>query len=89
MHGKGGHVLQREACVVKGSMRGEGAMCGEGGGRVWQKTLPLQRTVRILLECILGDNLYTTRLNYELKNRFFYGNDRNTHSLDRMLSTVL
>ena len=36
-----------------GGMRGEGGgMCGKGG-RAWQERRPLQRTVRILLECIL------------------------------------
>ena len=103
MCGKGGHVWQRGACVVKGrGMCGEGGlcvakggvcdegacvagwhvsgghewqgacmagvcmwwgcawqrgMCGRGacmaGEHVWQEGQPLQRTVRILLECIL------------------------------------
>ena len=40
-------------------MHGEGGMCGEGGaciasgGWAWQESQPLQRTVCIVLECIL------------------------------------
>ena len=48
--GGGGHAWQegvrgrRGACMV-------GGMC-MAGGRAWQGRRPLQRTVRILLECI-------------------------------------
>ena len=65
MHGKGmcmaWGVHGREACVV-GGMRGRGGMHGRGAcmaggcvwqGCVWQERWPLQRAVRILLECIL------------------------------------
>ena len=47
------------ACVAKGGLRGKGGMHGEGGvnggggGHAWQEKRPLQRTVRILLKCIL------------------------------------
>ena len=65
-HGKGGHALQRGACVA-GGMHGKGGMHGggifgrgacmvggvHGRGSTWQERRPLQRTVRILLECIL------------------------------------
>ena len=55
MHGRG-HVWQ--GSVHGGGMRGEGGMCGKGGmcgegGGTWQERWPLQRTIRILLECIL------------------------------------
>ena len=39
MRGERGHAWQREACVA--------------GGHAWQERRPLQRSVRILLECIL------------------------------------
>ena len=45
MHGRG-HAWQGGACMT-------GDVCGGGGGHVWQERQPLQRTVRILLECIL------------------------------------
>ena len=45
---KGGHAWQW------GHLRGErGCMHGKGGGHVWQERRSLQRTVRILFECIL------------------------------------
>ena len=47
---QGGHAWQG-ACVAAG-------VCGEGGC-VWQERRPLQRTVRILLECILVRNSLT------------------------------
>ena len=34
-------------------MHGRGGVCGVVGGAAWQERQPLQRTVRILLECIL------------------------------------
>ena len=40
------------ACMAGGDMRGRGA-CVAGEGCAWQKRWPLQRTIRILLECIL------------------------------------
>ena len=58
MHGGGAciaGVCGRGACMSRG-MCGRGA-CMAGGmhgrGHAWQEGRPLQRTVRILLECIL------------------------------------
>ena len=56
MRGGGGACVARGACMV-GGMHGKGA-CIAGdvhgrGGHAWQKRRPLQRTGRILLECIL------------------------------------
>ena len=57
----GGHVWcggvhGRGACMP-GGVRGKGACMAGGvhcrGQRAWQERPPLQRTVRILLECIL------------------------------------
>ena len=48
-HGKGG-------MHGNGGVHGEGGMCGEGHAwwwHAWQQSRPLQRAVRILLECIL------------------------------------
>ena len=66
MHGRGVHgegacvvgacmaggMHGRRACMT-GGMHGEGGMCGRRGGRAWQENRQLQRTVRIVLECIL------------------------------------
>ena len=56
MCGKGGHAWTgqlhgRGACVVGVCMAG--GVCFGGGCHAWQERWPLQRTVRILLECIL------------------------------------
>ena len=69
MHGRG-HVWQG-ACMVRG-VHGMGGICGRGmhsrghawlgGGRAWQERRPLQRTVCILLECILVVNRFCTVL---------------------------
>ena len=48
MHGMGGHAWRRGACMVKGR-------------HAWQERRPLQRAVRILLECILVFNIATLR----------------------------
>ena len=48
----GGHAWWGGACVARGSCVARRA-CMAGGGRAWQQRLPLQQTVRILLECIL------------------------------------
>ena len=45
MHGGGGGMHGRGLCMVGGGMHGR--------GREWQERQPLQRTVHILLECIL------------------------------------
>ena len=42
----GGHACQGGGHVWLGGVH------GRGGGHAWQERLPLQRTVRILLECI-------------------------------------
>ena len=48
-----GHAWQR-ACMAGGMRDGGHCMAGGGGGRcAWQERRPLQRTVRILLECFL------------------------------------
>ena len=64
MHGEAGHVWQGgthgRGHAWQEGMCGRG-MCGAdmfgrgmwGKGHAWQETRPLQRTVRILLECIL------------------------------------
>ena len=57
MYGKGGCAWQR-GCMVKGVCGKGGACVARGGmhgelGHVWQERRPLQRTVCILLECIL------------------------------------
>ena len=44
--------MARGVCVVKAGMLGRGC-AWQGRGRAWQERRPLQRTVRILLECIL------------------------------------
>ena len=49
MHGRG-HVLHG-ACVVGGHAWQGGCLAWRG--RAWQERSPLQRTVRILLECVL------------------------------------
>ena len=70
VHGKRGDVYgEEEACMAKGGSMAWGGMCsrrhawqGERvaggmhgrGWHVWQERLPLQRTVRILLEYILA-----------------------------------
>ena len=41
----GGGMCSRGACMA--------GACVVGGGRAWQERRPLQRTVRILLECIV------------------------------------
>ena len=66
MHGWGGHAWlgmckARGACVAVGcAWQGEGTcmareacVVGVGRGHAWQERWPLQRTVHILLECIL------------------------------------
>ena len=53
-----------EACVVGGhewqrGMRDRGGMRGRGRGSArWQERRPLQRTVRILLKCILVTSMF-------------------------------
>ena len=53
--------MAKGVCVAKGERMAKGDICGEGGGAcvargcAWQVRRPLQRTVRILLECILVD----------------------------------
>ena len=59
MHGKGVHVWGGHAwlgawqgtCMVQGVHGGGHAW--HGGGGMWHEEQPLQRAVRILLECIL------------------------------------
>ena len=52
-------TVRKQSCVARGhmwqaGMRGRGGVRGKGrGGGAWQERRPLQRTVRILLECIL------------------------------------
>ena len=47
VHGEG-------ACMAKGDMHGEGGACvAKGRGCAWQERRPLQRMVRILLQCVL------------------------------------
>ena len=63
---EGGHAWQRGmssrgACMA-GGMHGGGHVCLRGGRRARQERWPLQRTVRILLECILF--LHEERPNY-------------------------
>ena len=66
----GGHAWQG-ACVT-GGMHGrgcawQGGMCSRsmhGGGHAWQERRPLQRTVRILLECILVINVINPLSSY-------------------------
>ena len=53
MQGKGSMHGKKWACVAKGGMHDRGNAWQ--GGLVWQERRPLQRTVRILLECILVD----------------------------------
>ena len=70
-----GHVWQ--GCMHGGGVHGGGLvwqgggdMHGRGGMHTWQERLPLQRTVRILLECILVLSLLVTfMLNVKTKNR--------------------
>ena len=69
VHGKGELCMAKGACMARGTVHGKGGayvvkggICGEGAcvarGRAWQERRPLQRTVRILLECILVPNDY-------------------------------
>ena len=60
MHGRG-HVWQ-------GGMRGRGC-AWRGGGHAWQERWSLQRTVRILLECILVP--YVTERYFPRVSKFF------------------
>ena len=57
-------------CIAGGFVgQGEGH-AWQGGMRAWQERLSLQRTVRILLECILVlSQLVTFMLNVKTKNR--------------------
>ena len=76
----GRHVWQG-ACVARGcawwGCAWQGAFVAgwrghayQGGMHAWQERLPLQRTVRILLECILVLSLLVTcMLNVKTKNR--------------------
>ena len=65
MHGRG-HVcwggMHDRGCVWQGGMHGGGPVwqgaCVAGGGHAWQERRPLQRAVRILLECILVGALW-------------------------------
>ena len=52
-----------EAYVAGGVRGGVHAWwgCAWQGGRAWQERRPLQRTVRILLECILVKGAFTLR----------------------------
>ena len=67
MHGLGSCVAKGEAWVA-GGHAWQGGMCGGGhawqggmcgGGHAWQERRQLQRTVGILLECILVECIYT------------------------------
>ena len=56
MHDEGGVCGKGGMCGKGGGMHSEEAMCGRGmhgRGHAWQERRPLQRTLRILLECIL------------------------------------
>ena len=81
MHGRG-HAWQVGECVcVGGGMHCRGE-CGRGHvwqggvhgrGHVWQERQPLQRTVRILLECILvlsNDDLYFSPISVGKTSKF-------------------
>ena len=58
--------MAKGACVVKGSVHGEGAGCvWQKGGHAWyapphERPLVIARAVRILLECILVMGLNST-----------------------------
>ena len=47
-----GSCMAGDGRCMAGGMHGGGGMCGGGGG-AWQERRPLQRMVRILLECII------------------------------------
>ena len=53
MHGRGGEACMAGWACMAGGLRGRG--CVVVGG-AWQEKRPLQRVVRILLECILVQN---------------------------------
>ena len=56
VHGEGGHTWQKVGVCGKGGVHGTGVCVAKAGMR-----RPLQRTVRILLECILvnvNNNIY-------------------------------
>ena len=56
MHGRVcvvGGMCGKGACVVTGMQRGMHSGGGVVGGHPWHERQPLQRKVRILLECIL------------------------------------
>ena len=61
-----GGVHGGRACMA-GDICGRGSIGGRGHGwlggmHAWQERQPLQRTVRILLECILVSDEYTTSI---------------------------
>ena len=74
MHGGGvcmaGGMHGRSVCMVGACMTGEGGVHGKGGGHAWQERQPLQRTVRILLECILVKIFHQIRHNNYSTFRF-------------------
>ena len=53
----GGHAWQ-EVCTAGVCIAGARVGGMQGRGRGWQERRPLQRAVRILLECILVDIVY-------------------------------
>ena len=55
VHGEGGCVVKRGYVWLGGACMAGGAM---GGGHALQERRPLQRAVRILLECILVLQLF-------------------------------
>ena len=48
-----GHAWWGQGACMAGGVHGRGVRDGEAGGHAWQERRPLQRTVRILLECFL------------------------------------
>ena len=69
VHCRGGHAWQGSlhgrgyvwwgACMVGGrGMHGGGVHVWQGWVHVWQERQPLQRTIRMLLDCILANIAY-------------------------------
>ena len=69
----GGGCMHGGVCGQGACIAGEGGMCGVGNA--WQEIRPLQRPVRILLECILVQDINfkcKSRMQRCLNLRFFW-----------------
>ena len=90
MHGRGGGMCDRR------DVHGDRGVCMAGGhawwgacvagvGSVWQERWPLQRTVRILLECILVYICFAVYYEFGVKILYFLVGEA---MLDQTISEV-